>query len=226
MNEPFLNAESSTVATSWLASVERTVTGLGYELVDVERAARGLLRVTIDRVPGRQYPAGAAAASSDVVAAVDPDPGVAAEPAPGGAGDVGGAVTVVDCERVTRQLQYVLEVDGVDYERLEVSSPGLDRPLKRAADYERFAGHDISLALKLPLAGRKHFKGRLQRADAGWQLHLAADKPGEYTDRTLDFTLDDVREARLVPVIDFKGRSVSGKKLPRQTARQGVDGGH
>jgi ribosome maturation factor RimP len=115
MNEPFLNAESSTVATSWLASVERTVTGLGYELVDVERAARGLLRVTIDRVPGRQYPAGAAAASSDVVAAVDPDPGVAAEPAPGGAGDVGGAVTVDDCERVTRQLQYVLEVDGVDY---------------------------------------------------------------------------------------------------------------
>ncbi len=119
----------------------------------------------------------------------------------------------------------MLEVEGVAYERLEVSSPGLDRPLKRAADYERFVGHDISLALKLPLSGRKHFKGRLLQAASGWQLHLAADKAGEYTDRTLDFTLDEVREARLVPVIDFKGRSTAGK-APQQAARQGVDGGH
>ena len=176
------------------SAIERTVTGLNYELVDVERSGAGLLRVFIDR------PAGGAAQP--------PEP-----------------INVDDCERVTRQLQHVLEVEGVAYQRLEVSSPGLDRPLKRVADYERFVGHDISLALKLPLAGRKHFKGRLLRSDAGWQLHLAADKPGEYADRTLDFTLDDVREARLVPMIDFKGRSAAGRS-PRQEARPGVDGGH
>ncbi len=176
------------------SAIERTVTGLNYELVDVERSGAGLLRVFIDR----------------------PSDGAVETPEP---------INVEDCERVTRQLQHVLEVEGVAYQRLEVSSPGLDRSLKRAADYERFAGQDISLTLKLPLAGRKHFKGRLQRADAGWQLHLAGDKSGTYTDRTLDFTLDEVREARLVPVIDFKGRSAAGRS-PRQEARPGVDGGH
>ena len=92
-------------------AIDRTVTGLGYELVDLERTGGGLLRVYIDRVPGHVYPAG----ESEFV-------------------------TVDDCEAVTRQLQYVLEVENCDYARLEVSSPGLDRPLKREADYARFAG--------------------------------------------------------------------------------------
>ena len=144
----------------------------GYELVDVERSARGLLRVFIDRVPGRAYATG----ESD-------------------------AVTVDDCEAVTRQLQYALEVDAIAYERLEVSSPGLDRPLRREADYERFAGGPVELTLKLPFQGRKHWKGVLGRAadGAAWQIVLEGDQ-------TLTFTLDEVREARLVPVLDFKGR--------------------
>src|SRR5438552_1227351 len=115
---------------SWQTAVERTITGLGYDLVDCERSARGLLRVFIDRVPGQAYPTG-----------------------------LGEFVTVDDCEQVTRQLQYVLEVENCAYERLEVSSPGLDRPLKREADYHRFAGAEIDLTLKLPLAGRKKFRG-------------------------------------------------------------------
>ena len=49
-------------------------------------------------------------------------------------------MTLDDCERVSRQLQRVLEVEGIDYDRLEVSSPGLDRPLKKPADFARFAG--------------------------------------------------------------------------------------
>ena len=84
--------------------IETTVAGLGYELVEVERAPGGLLRVTID------HPARSTAAPERFI-------------------------TVDDCERVTRQLQHVLEVEGVPYERLEVSSPGLDRPLKSAADF-------------------------------------------------------------------------------------------
>ncbi|HEV7912552.1 MAG TPA: ribosome maturation factor RimP, partial [Albitalea sp.] len=100
---------------NWQAAIERTVTGLGYDLVDTERSARGLLRVFIDRL------------------ANDPQ---------------GEFITVDDCEKVTRQLQHVLEVEGCAYERLEVSSPGLDRPLKKAADFARFAGQQIELTLK------------------------------------------------------------------------------
>jgi len=153
-------------------AIERVVTGLNYELVDVERAAGGLLRVYIDRVPGRVYPSGGEE-----------------------------FVMVEDCEAVTRQLRYVLEVDGIDYARLEVSSPGLDRPLRREADWLRFAGQQVSLTLKAPLQGRKAYRGLLERTEGGWRLVLEGK-----ADQALDFTLDEVREARLVPVVDFKGR--------------------
>ena len=157
------------------ACIERTVVGLGFEVVDVERSARGLLRVYIDRVPGHVYPEAQ------------------------GAGEF---VTVDDCEVVTRQLQYVLEVEGVPYERLEVSSPGLDRPLKKAADYERFCGQAVEVTLRQPYQGRKHWRGVLGRGAAGYVLALGDERAGT----ELAFTLDEVREARLVPVIDFKGR--------------------
>lgn len=155
-------------------AIETTVTGLGYELVDVERAPRGLLRVTIDRLPGKTY------ASGD-----------------------GEFITVDDCESVTRQLQYALEVDGVAYERLEVSSPGLDRPLRTEAHFERFAGQAVNITLKQPFQGRKAYKGVLGHGDAaGWTL-VFDDGKGE---QVLGFAFDEVREARLVPVLDFKGR--------------------
>ena len=95
------------------------------------------------------------------------------------------------------------------YQRLEVSSPGLDRPLKRPADYTRFAGHEVELTLKEPFNGRKNYRGTLLAADEGWRLALAGDK----ADQALDFNLDEVRTARLVPVLNFKGRA------------RGVDGG-
>lgn len=174
-----LEGLGSTAAARWNDSVERTVTGLGFDLVDVERSARGLLRVFIDRIPGHAYPAAQGAGES---------------------------VTVDDCEAVTRQLQYVLEVDGVDYERLEVSSPGLDRPLKKLADYRRFAGQAIEVTLRQPFQGRKHWKGVLQAGatDEAWRLSLEAGQGANPAGSELAFTLDEVREARLVPVIDFK----------------------
>jgi ribosome maturation factor RimP len=164
---------------TWQQATDTTVTGLGYELVDLERTGGGLLRVTIDRVPGKAYPTG----ESEFV-------------------------LVEDCEAVTRQLQYVLEVENCSYARLEVSSPGLDRPLKREADYTRFAGLAIELTLKLPLQGRKKFKGVLGERDGGWRLLLepAAGAKKSEPEQVLDFVFDEVREARLVPVIDFKGR--------------------
>ena len=179
-------------------AVENIVAGLNYELVDVERAAGGLLRVTIDRIPGRVYASGGEE-----------------------------FVTVEDCEAVTRQLQYALEVDGVDYARLEVSSPGLDRPLRREADWLRFAGRQVSLTLKAPLQGRKGYRGLLERTEAGWRLVLDGKN-----DQALDFVLDEVREARLVPVVDFKGRrsaantsTGTGDAAAAPKSETGTDGG-
>ena len=113
-------------------------------------------------------------------------------------------ITLDDCTRVSHHLTRALAVDAVDYERLEVSSPGLDRPLKKASDFERFAGQAIELSLKLPFQGRRRYQGVLGRAESGegWRV-VFDDGKGE---QALDFSLDEVREARLVPVVDFKGR--------------------
>ena len=188
---------------SWSEALARTVTGLRYDLVDVERSAGGLLRVTIDRLPGERYPTGD-----------------------------GEFVLVEDCEIVTRQLQYVLEVEGVDYARLEVSSPGLDRPLRKPADWARFVGEDIEVTLREAFQGRKKWRGVLAASEdaaadgQAWRLVLPAAKPlsrtaakklakaaasgqaapADAAQQALDFNLDEVREARLVPVVDFKGR--------------------
>ena len=158
---------------NWQSAVEKTVTGLGYDLVDTERGPKGLLRVYIDKLPVE---------------------------APASDGE--GYITVEDCERVTRQLQHVLEVENCAYERLEVSSPGLDRPLKKPADYLRFSGERIDLTLKQAFQGRKHFQGVLECLGDAWQLIFSVDG----MDHALEFSLDEVREARLVPVVDFKGR--------------------
>ena len=167
--------------------VAATVEGLGYELVELELAGRGLLRVFIDVRPGQGRPAGAA----------DGDP-TSAQPAPGGASAEG--VSLEDCERVSRQLTRVFEVEGIDYARLEVSSPGLERPLKKPADFERFAGSQITLRLKQPLDGRRNFEGPLRAVGEGrFELEFQGkDGPG-----VLSFVFDDVDKARLVPKFEF-----------------------
>lgn len=173
---------TSTTGTqgSWQTTVERTVVGLGYDLVDTERSAGGLLRVYIDRVPGHAYDTGESA-----------------------------FVTVDDCEVVTRQLQFALEVAAVDYARLEVSSPGLDRPIKRASDWPRFAGEQVEVTLRVAFQNRKKWQGRLEARDdvpGGWRLVFTEGVGKKAVEHAFDFTLEEVREARLVPVLDFKGR--------------------
>lgn len=191
--------------TKWHEAIEKTVTGLGYDLVDVEQAARGLLRVTIDLM---------ATSTAGAEAAVD-----SSAEAPAG-------ITVHDCERVTRQLQLALEVEGVDYQRLEVSSPGLDRPLRRESDCVRFAGHEVQMTLKVPFQARKHWRGILQPRDGGWRLELVDGDAA----RTLDFGFDEVRDLRLVPVVDFrpggkdKGKKDKKRALPK-AAHAGNNGG-
>ncbi len=181
-----------------------TVTGLGYDLVEIERSPAGLLRITIDL------------------------PWMPEEARPEGVPEQ--FVTVEDCEKVTRQLQFALEVDGVEYNRLEVSSPGIDRPLRNEQDFTRFAGEVIDLTLKEPIgaaaagteisANRKKFRGTLERTEAGgWQIvwsDAPPVKPGARVSKkrppaplqSLGFTLDELREARLAPIVSFKGRAV------------------
>ncbi len=188
---------------------EQTVTGLGYELVELVRSAGGLLRITID------LPWDGPQAEAD---------GAGTQP----------LVTVEDCEKVTRQLQFALEVEAVDYKRLEVSSPGIDRPLRGRRDFERFAGHEVDITLKAAMgdaakglvsASRKKFRGRLERLDGDaaadvWQLvwsDAPAVKPGQRVSKkrlapaqqVLRFSLDELREARLAPIVNFKGRGAT-----------------
>lgn len=190
---------------AWQEIVEQTVTGLGFDLVELERSGSGLLKVTID-LPWESP--------------------VLGQPAP-----VERFVTVEDCEKITRQLQYLLEVEGLEYRRLEVGSPGIDRPLKREIDYVRFEGHVIDLTLKAPIgatgtdvaANRKKFRGTLERADDGvqWQVvwsDAPEPKPGARVSKkrapvpmqAMTFSLDDIQQARLAPIVNFKGRQAPG----------------
>lgn len=156
-----------------LELIEKTLVGIGYELVDFERAARGLLRVYIDFTPEHADR---------------------------------GSITIDDCEKVTHQLLHVLTVENVAYERLEVSSPGLDRPLKKIADYLRFAGQEAVVKLRIPMPGtahRKSFQGVLCMPEGE---RLALEFEGNEGPAKLEFTLADVDRARLVPQVKFRSR--------------------
>ena len=115
--------------------IEPTLAGMGYELVALERAGGGLLRLYIDKPEG---------------------------------------VVLDDCVRVSNQLTRMFMVENVDYERLEVSSPGMDRPLVKAADFVRFSGERALLKLHVPIDGRKRFTGIL-RGESDGILQLDVD---------------------------------------------------
>ena len=101
-------------------------------------------------------------------------------------------ISVEDCARVSNHLTRAFAVEGIDYERLEVSSPGLDRPLKRLEDFRRFAGREATVKLKLPRAGRRRFEGTLAGVEDG---RIILDVEGQR--HSLEF--DEVDRARLVP---------------------------
>jgi ribosome maturation factor RimP len=107
--------------------------------------------------------------------------------------DKAGGINVDDCAAVSRQVSRVLEVEGVDYERLEVSSPGLDRRLRKAGDFARFAGQRAELRMRTPDAGgRRRYVGVLRGADAA-KVDLELDGV------TVALALEDIERAKLVP---------------------------
>ncbi|MEK9775067.1 MAG: ribosome maturation factor RimP [Quisquiliibacterium sp.] len=179
--------------------VERTVSAMDYELIEVEMAQAGLLRVFIDS------PAG---------------------------------ILIEDCERVSHQLSHVLTVEDIDYQRLEISSPGVDRPLRREEDFLRFAGQLVTVKLRTAFKGRRNFEGTLtlepqgkfglllldeaerqaiaqgagkRRAKVSGRIAAArktairkAAEPSEGGVREkLVFKLDEIERARLVPMLKF-----------------------
>jgi ribosome maturation factor RimP len=136
--------------------LETTLTGLGYELVDLDRSGRGrLLRVFIDK--------------------------------PGGIG-------VDDCAAVSHHLMRVLAVENIAYDRLEVSSPGLDRLLKKERDFARFAGHKARIKVRIPIDGQRNFVGVLREVSGG---AVQLDVEG----RLLTLDLNNLEKARLVPAL-------------------------
>jgi len=139
--------------------VEPTLSGMGYELVDLQISNRGqLLRIFIDRTTG-------------------------------------GGITVEDCATVSRHLTHLFAVEGVAYERLEVSSPGLDRLLHGERDFARFAGRQVRVRLRAPDAsGRRRFTGLLRGAHDGVAT-LVVDG------REIAVRLETIDRARLVPQI-------------------------
>ena len=101
-------------------------------------------------------------------------------------------ITVDDCAMVSNQLVRVFEVENVDYDRLEVSSPGLDRALKKPADFERFAGQDVQVRLSMPVANQRNFAGVLQGLKDG-VVTLETEKG------SMEIPFEDIEKARLVP---------------------------
>lgn len=151
--------------------IEKTVSSLGYEMIDLEHGQSGVLRIFIDYFESEA--------------------------------EQRGNIKVEDCEKVTHHLLHLLTVEDVDYLRLEVSSPGLDRVLKKFSDFERFAGHEAVVKLRLAVPGnknRKSFQGLLQ-APKGEILSLMFE--GNDGPAMLDFTLADIDKARLVPKVKF-----------------------
>ena len=104
-------------------------------------------------------------------------------------------VDVDDCARVSNQLSRVLDVENVDYDRLEISSPGLDRVVKKPEDFQRFAGRDIQIKLRIPQGGRRNFQGELTGlADGKVGLRLETD--------AVELEFNNIERARLVPRFD------------------------
>ena len=103
-------------------------------------------------------------------------------------------IGVEDCARVSNQLTRVFAVEGVDYGRLEVSSPGLDRMLRTENDFARFTGETARVKLRMPQNGQRNFVGILRRVSDG-KLEMEAD------DEMLEFQISNIEKSRLVPRI-------------------------
>jgi ribosome maturation factor RimP len=133
-----------------------------------------------------------------------------------------GTMSVEDCEAVSRALSPVLDVaDPIDRAyRLEVSSPGMDRPLVRRSDFERFAGHRLKVEMAAAIDGRRRFHGLLLGVE-GEAARIRRDDaaPGEATEIVLP--IEEMAEARLVVTDALIAESLRRGKAAQREARRG-----
>ena len=113
--------------------------------------------------------------------------------------DKEGGITIEDCATVSNHLSRVFTVENIDYINLEISSPGLDRPLKKPADFVRFSGSLVKLKTRLSADGQKNFIGRIQSFDEAAQILVLAEENG----KTISIPLGDIDKARLKPEFKF-----------------------
>ena len=169
------------------AAAERVARSEGLEVVDVEWKVgkQRFLRVYIDRFPQKMAVPDslmtAEVAGAEILAG-DPDP----------------KISHADCERVSQQLSVILDVeeliDGPAGYVLEISSPGLDRALKKPGDFERFTGRLAKISTSEPVGDAKFFEGRLAGfADGKVRMELKGKEP-----RTVEIPLEGIRKANLV----------------------------
>ncbi|MBT5670051.1 ribosome maturation factor RimP [Burkholderiales bacterium] len=100
-----------------------------------------------------------------------------------------------DCSLVSSHLSRLFEIEQFQYDRLEVSSPGLDRPLKKLADFERFVGEKIVVQFKLAYEGQRKFRGQLMEVRENL-IDMEVDG-----DRVITFELHEIKKANLIPAI-------------------------
>jgi ribosome maturation factor RimP len=129
-----------------------------------------------------------------------------------------GSMQIEDCEAISRALSPVLDVaDPIDRAyRLEISSPGIDRPLVRRSDFERFAGHLVRVEMAVAHQGRKRFRGHLAGVEGdAVRLHRDDTRAGEDADALL--VMEDIADARLVLTDELIAESMRrGKQAERE----------
>jgi len=145
--------------------LEKTIPGLGYELVDIEISPAKIVRVFIDKPDG---------------------------------------VTIEDCENVSHHLSKLLLVEEIEYNRLEISSPGVERPLKKLEDFIRFNGQTVKVKLHELINEQKVYQGKIIEVQ-GNTIKLSIEK-----DEILTIDFDNLARARLV--YDFRADLKSHKK--------------
>ena len=132
-----------------------------------------------------------------------------------------GSMTEEDCENVSRALSPVLDVaDPIERAyRLEISSPGLDRPLVRKSDFERYAGHLARIEMEIPVEGRKRFRGLLLGTQ-GDTARLRRDDAGENEAPEALLRIEDMSEAKLVLTDDLVAQALRREKAAKRQARE------
>ena len=132
-----------------------------------------------------------------------------------------GTMSVEDCEAVSRALSPVLDVaDPIERAyRLEISSPGIDRPLVRKSDFERYTGHVAKIETSMPIQGRKRFRGVLAGTE-GETARIRRNDAAEGEETEIMIPIEEMSEAKLVLTDELVSEALRREKSAKREARE------